>query len=475
MGIGYNPSMAKASSTNSRQGKPKKTRTPTVRDFGSAVRYLDSLINYEVQPRFEYTSHNFSLARMSRLLRALGNPHKRVKTIHVAGTKGKGSTCAMLGAMLSNCDMSVGVYSSPHLLCVRERIQVDGQVISESDFARCIAAVVTAAAKPRVGTPSYFEAITAAGLLHYERAGVDLAVIETGLGGRLDATNAISPEVVGITSISYDHEAQLGKTLPEIAREKAGIMKAGVPAISAPQPSEVKEVLREVAQEVGASLKFTGEELTFTTRFEASRGIGRHTRLCLTTPTSRFEHLHVPLLGAHQAINCALALAMVDALKSRGFEIDDQQVTDGLALVKIAGRMEIISEDPKILVDVAHNAASIDALMRGIGQNIIADSMVVIFGCQKHKDIPGMVRGIQLGADKIIFTRTDSPRSADPLDLAAEYMEQCGRVAQVTQSLDEAMGIADRAVTREDLICITGSFYLIAEATRKYSREAMMV
>jgi len=436
---------------------------------------VDSLVNYERETRFEYTPQNFSLARMTRLLRAIKNPHKRIKTVHVAGTKGKGSTCAMLGAMLANCDMLVGVYSSPHLRTVRERIHVNGEMISDTDFAACMADVAAAAAKPRVGVPNYFEALTATAFLHFANAGVDLALIETGLGGRLDATNVIAPQVVGITSISLDHQAQLGRTLSKIAREKAGIMKLAVPAVSAPQRPEVKQVLREVAEEVGAPLSFTGEDVEFSYRFEASRGLGRHTRLSLTTPTSRFEHLHVPLLGEHQAINCGLALAIIDALKSRGFTIDDQRAMDGLANVKIAGRMEIINESPKILVDVAHNAASIHALMRAIGQNVIADSMVVIFGCQKHKDIPGMVRGIQLGADKIIFTRTNSPRSADPHDLAAEYMEQCGRVGQVTESLDEAMDIARRAVTREDLICITGSFYLIAEAKRKHSGQPALV
>ncbi len=406
---------------------------------------------------------------MSRLLSALGNPQKKFKSVHIAGTKGKGSTCAMLGAMVANCGYTVGVYGSPHVRTVRERIQVNGQLISDEDFATAIGAVAAAARKPRVGAPTYFEAVTAAAFYHFAEVGADLAVVEVGMGGRLDATNTIQPEVVGFTSISYDHQEQLGNTLALIAGEKAGIMKRGVLAFSAPQADEVRTVLKQAADELEIPLKFTGEDVEFSLRFEASRGIGRHTRLCLTTPHSKFEHLHVPLLGEHQAINCGLALSIVDALKSRGFAMEDQRIMDGLAHVKVPGRMEIIREKPRILVDVAHNADSVNALMRAIGQNVIADSMVVIFGCQKHKDIPGMIRGIQLGADKIIFTRTNSSRSADPIDLAAEYLEQCGRVGQVTESLDEAMEIALSAVSREDLICITGSFYLIAEAVRKYS------
>lgn len=461
--------------TKRRPPRTRKSNSSVIRTFSDAVGFLDTLVNFERETRYSYSESNFSLARFGRLLSALGNPHRRIRTVHIAGTKGKGSTCAMLGAMLSNCAMRVGVYSSPHLLTVRERFHIDGQMISESDFTGCVARVATAAAKPRVGAPTYFEALTAAAFLYFAESEVDLAVIETGMGGRLDATNVVMPEVVGLTSISLDHQAQLGGTLREIAREKAGILKPGIPAFSVPQHEDAEKSLRAVAAEVGAPLSFTGSDVEFSYRFEATRGVGRHTRLSLTTPSSRFEHLHVPLLGEHQAINCALALAIVDALKARGFAIDDQRASDGLANVRIAGRMEIISDQPKILVDVAHNAASIDALMRAIGQNVIADSLVVIFGCQKHKDVRGMIRGIQLGADKIIFTRTRSPRTADPHELAAEYLEQTGRVAQAAESLEEAMTIATRAVSREDLICITGSFYLIAEAKQKYSRSLATV
>ena len=434
---------------------------------------MDSLTNYERAPRVHYTETNFSLTRMNRLLASLGNPHREFKSIHIAGTKGKGSTATMLAEMLRGCGMRVGLYTSPHLLDIRERIVVDGEMIPEATFAKAIGTVVAAAVKARVNPPTYFEVLTAAAFRYFADEQIEAAVLETGLGGRLDCTNVVHPEVVGLTSISFDHMSQLGNDLTSIAREKAGVVKKGVPVVSAPQLPEVKAVIQEAAEVADAPLRFSDEDVDFSYRFEFSRTAGRHARICLTTAGSRFEHLEVPLFGAHQAINCALALNMLDVLKTRGFPIDDQRAMAGLSHVKLPGRMQMICEEPRIMVDGAHNAASINALMRGIGQHITYDSMIVIFGCQRDKDIPGMIRRIQIGADKIIFTSTGSPRSAEPAELAAEYIERSGKMAQVAQNLDEAMRIALSALSREDLICITGSFYLVAEALRKYSVKSL--
>jgi dihydrofolate synthase/folylpolyglutamate synthase len=300
---------------------------------------------------------------------------------------------------------------------------------------------------------------------------VDLAVVETGLGGRLDSTNVLKPEVCAITSISYDHVNQLGRTLALIAEEKAGILKAGVPVVSSPQAPEVRDVLVRVAEKVKAPLKFTGRDIEFSYRFESSRASGPQTRVSLITPNSRFEHLPVPLPGDHQAINCGLALSMLTILKEKGFPIDDQKAIEGLAKTHMPGRMEVIHQNPRVMVDGAHNAASVEALMRAIGQNVSYDSMVVIFGCRTDKDIPGMLDHVQLGADKVIFTTTGSPRSADPAELSAQYVERSGKMAQVARSLEEALDIAERAVTRDDLITITGSFYLVGRAKQVVAKR----
>ncbi|UCE61359.1 MAG: bifunctional folylpolyglutamate synthase/dihydrofolate synthase [Phycisphaerales bacterium] len=403
---------------------------------------------------------------------AMGDPHQSFKTVHIAGTKGKGSTAAMLAAMLHASGMKVGLYTSPHVLDVRERIAIDGQKIPERAFTKAVAGVAAITAKARVPRPTYFELLTAAAFSYFAEEEVDIAVIETGLGGRLDATNVVTPEVVGITSISYDHLAQLGTNLESITCEKAGIIKKGIPVVSAPQRQVVRDALGERAKEIDAPLAFSDENVSFSYRFEFSRSAGRHARICFTTSNSRFEHLHVPLLGEHQAVNCTLALRMLDTLKTRGFDIDDQEAMNGLAGVELLGRMQTLSDHPRILVDGAHNAASIRALIRAIGQNISYDSMVVIFASHKDKDISGMLREIQLGADKIIFTETGTPRTADPAELAAEYTEISGKMVQVTRTLKEAMRIALSAVSREDLICITGSFYIVSEAIRLYSGKS---
>jgi len=462
-------SRATVSTPRSKKGTPRKSIARAGRTFRATVNYLDSLTNYERVLGAAYNKRNFSLARMNRILKVLDNPHKAVKTAHIAGTKGKGSTATMLAEMIRSSGAKVGLYTSPHILDIRERIRIDGEKISESQFVRVIAAVESAAKKAKIADPTYFEMLTAAAFLYFAQEEVAIAVIETGLGGRLDSTNVVTPEVVGITSISMDHMAQLGHDLGLIAAEKAAVMKKGVVAISAPQPEKVRNVLMKAAMEIGATLHFANENVDFSYRFEFSRAAGRHARICVTTPRSRFEHLQVPLFGEHQATNCCLALNMLDVLKSRGFAVDDQHAIQGLSRVELLGRMQLISEEPRILVDGAHNAASIDALMRAIGQHIPYDSMIVIFACQKDKDIPGMIRRLQVGADKMIFTYTGSPRTADAEELAAQYMEVSGKMAQVARTLDDAMQIAQSAITREDLICITGSFYLVAEAMRKYA------
>jgi dihydrofolate synthase/folylpolyglutamate synthase len=441
--------------------------------YPKALRYLLTLHDYERLRIVRYNTENFNLDRMRMLLKKLGNPQEHFRSVHVAGTKGKGSTCTMIAAMLQATGYKVGLYTSPHLVDVRERITINGSMISQADFARLVRTVepMVARIKP---TPTYFDVLTAIAFKYFAEQKVDLGVIETGMGGRLDSTNVIRPLVTAITSISRDHMAQLGPTLAHIATEKAGIFKHGVPALTVIQEPQVDEALRKVADKVGAPLDVTGRTIEFSYRFESSRMLGPHNRICLTTPSSKFEHLAVPLIGEHQAINCGLALAVIDRLKSRGIAINDTRVMEGLSKVTLAGRMEMISQTPRVIVDGAHNAASLDALMKAIGQHIPYDSMVVIFGCCADKDVSGMLERITSGADKVIFTRVDSIRSSDPNELAAQYVELYGKMAQVAQTLEEAMEIANRAVTKEDLICITGSFYLVGEAKKLFASKGIV-
>ncbi|MFP4139864.1 MAG: bifunctional folylpolyglutamate synthase/dihydrofolate synthase [Planctomycetota bacterium] len=454
-----------ATATRSKRTRSTTARKKPIRTYDAALRYLYSHTDYEQMLRVRYNRDTFSLDRMNGLLKKLGNPHKKLTAVHIAGTKGKGSTAMMLAAMLQSCGYKVGLYTSPHLCDLRERIQVNGSMISMAALTREIAKVEPILEKMRSDKPTFFEIFTALAFDHFADQELDIVVIETGLGGRLDSTNVLTPKVCGLTSISMDHMHQLGKTLKEITTEKAGILKKSIPAVSVPQDPEAERVLRKVSKENGTKVLFAGKDIDFSYRVESSRMDGCHTRVCLTTPRSRFEHLPVPVLGEHQAINCGLALALLDQLKESGMDIDDAKAIKGLNDVHLPGRMELLYKDPRVLADGAHNAASVQALMRGIGQHIPYDSMVMIFGCSGDKDIEGMMRQIATGADKVIFTRAaNSPRAADPKELAAMYEEYSGRVAQVMDNLTEAIRTAGSAVSREDLICITGSFYLVGEA-----------
>ena len=455
--------VTKAKSSTSK--KTAKSPAVAIKTYDSAMKFLYSQTDYEQMLRVRYNKDTFNLDRMIKLLGKLGDPHKQIKTIHIAGTKGKGSTATMLASMLESCGYNVGLYTSPHVTCIRERIRINKEKISRLRFTQLITQIAPIIEKMKADKPTFFEIMTAISFMQFAESEVDLAVIETGLGGRLDSTNVIEPLVCGLTSISMDHMHQLGKTLTDIAREKAGIFKPEIPVVSVPQHDEAKKVLVKVAKDVQSPIKFTGDDIEFSYRVESSRADGCHTRVCLTTPTSKFEHLTVPVLGEHQAVNCGLALALLDELKGRGVEVDDEKAVEGLAQVALPGRMEMILESPRIIVDGAHNAASVKALMRGLGQHIPYDSMVMIFGCASDKDIRGMMSQVATGADKIIFTRVKSGRSSDPQDLADIYSEVSdGRVGQVAPTLKDALNIANNAVSREDIICVTGSFYLVGEA-----------
>jgi dihydrofolate synthase/folylpolyglutamate synthase len=453
---------AKVKRTSSRTA----SRTRSIRTYRAALEFINAHTDYEKMVRVGYNHTNFNLSRMLRILAGLGNPHKKIKSVHLAGTKGKGSTCHMVASMLENAGYRTGLYTSPHFVELRERIRINDDMIAEADFTKLIAKIAPVIQKLQRDNPTFFEIMTAAAFLHFAKEKVDIAVIETGLGGRLDSTNVIKPEVCGITSISYDHVAQLGNTLEKIASEKAGIFKPGTAVITSPQAPSVKRVLRKTAEEVGCTLRVLGEDIEFSYRFESSRLTGPHTRVCVSTATSRFDHLRVPLLGEHQAHNCGIALGIIDELRQRGFEVPEQAAIDGLEKVHVDGRLELIRPLPRTIVDAAHNASSVAALMRAIGQNVGYDSMVVIFGCSADKDVDGMLDQIQLGADKIIFTNIGTPRSIDPHELLARFQEKSGKMAQVGATLAEAYEIAQRCVTREDLICITGSVHLVGLAKR---------
>jgi dihydrofolate synthase/folylpolyglutamate synthase len=426
---------------------PKVSKVKSKKPFKTykqAISYLFDKTDYEKEERLRYNITTFNLNRMKKMLTLVGNPHKKIATVHIAGTKGKGSTATMIARMLEANGYKVGLYTSPHVLSIHERITINNIMISENDMMDLLNRIYAPLEKfSKTDAPTFFEILTAIAFMYFIDKEVDIAVVETGLGGRLDSTNVIKPEVVGITSLSIDHQAQLGGTLAQIAKEKAGVFKAGVPIVTVEQKPEAMRVLRTEAAALKAPISVTGGDIDF-------------------------SHLRVPLSGRHQATNCALALAIVDKLKASGYEIDNSKAAKGLDNVSLLGRMEMIYEDPRILIDAAHNADSIEALMLAIGQSVPYDSMVVIFGCNNDKDVEGMLEKLQYGADKVIFTRSSSPKAMPPDQLAEIYTDVCGKMCQSASSLGEALRLANSAIGKEDLICITGSFYLIGQAKQRF-------
>lgn len=483
--------------------------------YQEATKWLYDLTNLEQLRQTRVAAGELKLDRMHALMERLGNPQSQVRMVHVAGSKGKGSVVEMTASMLAGCGYTVGVYTSPHLVDVRERIRVisgvreapvgsesaggawstfaSGELISYPALTgllgRVRAAIATAPRKlfRELGQPSFFEVMTACAFCHFAEQAVDLAVIEVGLGGRLDATNVIRPEVCAITAIQLEHTQILGSTVELIAAEKAGIMKPGVPCLTVGQGKGVLEVMRAKAESVGTVVRVLGKEVEYSSRFEVSHDMGPHMRVCVSLPKQKdasgrpigYEHLAVPLKGEHQAANCGLALAIVCQLVAGGgpgglppMVAHERDVARGLASTSNHGRMELVWRKPRIMVDGAHNPESVESLVKAIGAQVPYDSMVAIFGCASDKDIGGMLQALGKGGDKVIFTRSSNPRAADPADLLRQYEELTGKTAQAEPDLKAAINAAARAVGRDDLILVTGSFYLAGDAKQLLMNNA---
>jgi dihydrofolate synthase/folylpolyglutamate synthase len=444
-------------------------RSSDISDFASAEAYLDQRVNVERMRASRLPPGVFKLDRMRALMEMLGNPERTFKSVHVAGTKGKGSVVEMVASCMGECGYVTGIYMSPHLTNVRERIRLGREEIGERAFAARLKIAAEAGEKisSEHGEPTFFELVTALAFVHFAEEAVDLAVIEVGLGGRLDATNVITPVATAVTAIQLEHTDILGDTVEKIAAEKAGIFKPGVPAFTFEQTEPVLAVLHDAAAKVGTTLRVVGKDIEYSHRFEADKEHGPHSRVSVATRENAFEHFAVPLKGEHQPLNCGLALALVDCLGGNGFATPARLVSAGLERTPNFGRFEIVAERPRVVVDGAHTPESVKGAVGAVGLHYRVDSTIIVFGCAADKNVAGMIAQLARGGDKVIFTRarsSSSSRSADPRELAKQFEALTGTAAQVGATVAEAIELAKRAAQRDDLILVTGSFYVAGEA-----------
>ena len=439
-------------------------------NYCQAEDYLQSLVDYEKMPGI-FTSPNYDLRHVGGLLRRMGDPHLAAKTVHIAGTKGKGSIAAMIAQVLTASGYKTGLYTSPHLHTLRERIRVDSKLISSDEFATLVTEikpyiestdVIASEAKQAV---SFFEALTVLAFVYFQKKQVEVQVLEVGLGGRLDATNVVKPEICIISPISLDHTQVLGNNLERIAYEKAGIIKPGCMVVSSPQPKEVASVINQLCHQQGAKLIQVGKDITW-----RNVDADLYQQSFVVESEMGIHHLTIPLLGDFQIENAATAIAALEVLASRGFDISIEAISQGLAQVEWPGRFQILSHHPTVLVDGAHNVASIKRLVENIKAYFNYGRSFLVVGVSYDKDIPGMVKELISLSPQVIITRSSHPRAAPPLALAAEFASQ-GVKPEIADTVAGALSKALSLANKRDLICISGSLFVVAEALDYFSRE----
>ena len=408
----------------------------TEKSYNLALDYLYSFVDYSLKHASELAKADFNLDRMRALMAELGNPQEQYPIIHVAGTKGKGSVSALAASALQAAGYKTGLYTSPHLQDYVERIQVDMQPMSHADMAELVEEIKPAVA--RVPYLTTFEITTALGFLYFARQGCDAAVIEVGLGGRLDATNIVTPRVSVITSLSLDHTLVLGDTLDKIAGEKAGIIKPGVPVVSSSQKDEALDVLIKIAEERVCDLTLIGRDVEFMSLSHSIDGQA----LQLSTPNLQPLNLTIPLLGNHQVENAAVAYA---ALKASRLNVPDEAIQQGFAKVKWPSRFDIIRRDPPIVIDVAHNRESALRLRQTLDTFFPDVPVILLFCTLEDKDITGMLEELHSRVERVVATQADHPR-APSVDWIAEQVRKAGlpveAVVPVAAALERALELA---------------------------------
>ena len=400
----------------------------------------------------------FGLSKTENLLKAFGNPHLGQNYIHIAGTNGKGSVATFLGSILREAGFKVGMYVSPHLVRFTERFRINNEEISREKAAQLIDEL-QAAFNPDE-PPTFFEAVTAMAILYFAREKTDVAIMEVGMGGRLDATNVITPLVTGITNISMEHEEYLGNRLSHIAAEKAGVIKKGVDVVTSVTQPRIIEQLKAIAEERGAPLWQVGKDMKYRSTASGLHYFGQG---------GAINGLQPGLRGIHQARNAALALGMIERIKTKGFSVSTDQVREGLRKATWAGRMQVIKGNPTIVLDGAHNPAAVKALARSIEACFSYERMILVIGIMADKDITGLLRAIVPMSDTVLYTRPVYSRAADP-HVLKEKAPPSNATGEVIHSLSEALARAEDIASPRDLIVVCGSLFTVGEALTYFDR-----
>lgn len=435
--------------------------------YQEATTYLDNLQLHKIK---------LGLGAMRSFLSDIGQPEKRLKIVHVAGTNGKGSVSASLLHVLQKAGYKVGLYTSPHLSCVRERFRINDTFISEEDFARISQRIMDVLGK---NTITYFEFTTALAFLWFEEADLDLVILETGLGGRLDATNVAEPLVSVITSISMDHEAYLGNTLAEVAGEKAGIIKPGIPVVAANGHEDVVAVIKETAAERKAPLYLLGDDFSYSGESNDDWCWNGGTLSADTT----IPNLKCSMRGAYQRENASLVIAVLQLLKEKGLGVTEDDLRSGLASVIWPGRLEYIVLEKesrkqirdakkaingcvRYLLDGAHNPAGLKNLSMTLAEEYSYNRLIVVWGAMIDKDIAAGLSSMLPLADTLILTTPDGERSAEPEQLAAFLPEELQIEVVLNRDVEDALKEAEQKASEDDIIVVAGSLYLVG-AVRK--------
>ncbi|MBI4313950.1 MAG: bifunctional folylpolyglutamate synthase/dihydrofolate synthase [Candidatus Omnitrophica bacterium] len=426
-------------------------------DLREALLYLERFTNYE---RTAPSLADLGLSRMEELLSRIGSPQAAWRSIHVAGTKGKGSTCALTAGILKAAGFRVGLYSSPHLIDLRERIQINGQWVSESEFIEAIE-VVRAAESALTTRPTYFEMFTAAAFWLFARHRIDVAVVEVGLGGRLDATNVLSPEISAITPVSFDHMQVLGSTLSQIAQEKAGIIKQNTPVVVAPQPREVRDQIERVAKERSSPLRFVEDQVQWKILSQSPDGQKIQFKI-----SKKDMEVFLPLLGEHQAVNLATALAILERFSISHAAKGPRAIREGARSVVWPGRFQIAGRNPWMVLDGAHNAASARALAQTLRSVFPRARIHCVVGIAADKDVGGFAQALRTVSERVIATRAPTPRALDAAELG-ESLKQWFPGVEIEPDPARAVERAKQSAGPEDCVAITGSLYLVGFCLRE--------